>query len=64
MKRKRTESLPEEKQCRRKAPTTLLGLLEQAAAAWPEHGIRLCQTITESVGHFLSYPQLLEDAQV
>jgi hypothetical protein len=45
-------------------PTTLLGLLERAATNWPTHGIRLCSSIADEQGEFLSYAQLLAEAKV
>jgi hypothetical protein len=45
-------------------PTTLWGLLERAATNWPTHGIRLCSSIADEQGEFLSYAQLLAEAKV
>lgn len=45
-------------------PTTLLGLLERAAAKWPDHGIKVCRSINGDDFEFLSYAQLLSQAKV
>jgi hypothetical protein len=62
------ETFLESKDCGMKLPsqlpTTLLGLLERAATNWPTHGIRLCPSIGDDQGEFLSYAQLLIEAKV
>ena len=67
MKRKRTDSISEENARGSKVPkipNTLLGLLERAAARWPDNGIRVCQRVADDLGEFMSYPQLLAEAKV
>jgi hypothetical protein len=68
MKPKRGETILEGEDCGNKVseqlPTTLLGLLERAATNWPTHGIRLCPSIGDDQGEFLSYAQLLIEAKV
>jgi len=67
MKRKRTDSVSEENSRGTKLPkipNTLLGLLERAAARWPDNGIRICQRVADDHGEFMSYHQLLAEAKV
>jgi hypothetical protein len=67
MKRKLIDSISEENARGNKVPkipNTVLGLLERAAAKWPDNGIRICQRVTDDLGEFMSYPKLLAEAKV
>lgn len=67
MKRKRTDSISEEDARGSKlprTPNTLLGLLERAVIRWPDNGIKICQRVSDDMGEFMSYPQLLAEAKV